>query len=469
MLKWKWLIPCVCFLIQSNQGYSQTISGKWNLKSSQVIKLEGFSGLKTYPISTATCNENGEFSLPYSKADYGIGCLIGLASKPIFVILSGEDIELESQESISVESFRIHKGNQNRSFETYAQQQPLREQALSAWAYLDKLYQTDTLFSLHKIPGKLIKDEMNRIKKEEEIYLRNLPEGSYVKWFLPIKKLVSNVSVVAQYRREEIPTTIAAFRNLDYSDDRLYKSGLFKDAVESHFWLLENSGLSLDSVYIEMKSSIDAMFLHLLKDEKKLNETIDFLFDLLERHSFFQASEYLALKALNERSCTINSNLASQLETYRAMKKGNTAADFPLTANLFSPKGFQVPSTAMMSSIISKYLVVVFGASWCPKCKEELPELVKHHSVWKANGVEVLFVSLDSEKDVYYNFVKDFPFPSVCDLKKWDGEMAKKYYVFGTPTMFLIDKDRKILLRPNSVNQLDAWVDWYVLKGNPLR
>jgi thiol-disulfide isomerase/thioredoxin len=256
---------------------------------------------------------------------------------------------------------------------------------------------------------------------------------------------------------------------LDYSDNRLYKSGLFKDALESHFWLLENSGLSLDSVYIEMKISIDAMFLHLLKDEKKLNEITDFLFDLLERHSLFRASEYLALKALNERSCTINSNLASQLETYRAMKIGNTAADFPLTSHLFLPKGFNLPATAMMSRMISKYLVVVFGASWCPKCKEELPEMVKHYSDWKANGVEVLFVSLDMDKDVYYNFVKDLPFPSVCDLKKWDGEVVTKYYVFGTPTMFLIDKDRKIVLRPNSVNQIDAWVDWYLLKGNSIR
>jgi hypothetical protein len=45
-----------------------------------------------------------------------------------------------------------------------------------------------------------------------------------VSWFLPTRKLVSSVSAVAQYRTEEIPATFAAFRNLDYSDQRLYKS-----------------------------------------------------------------------------------------------------------------------------------------------------------------------------------------------------------------------------------------------------
>ena len=76
---------------------------------------------------------------------------------------------------------------------------------------------------------------------------------------MPIPKLVSSVATIAQYRTEEIPESLKAFRTLDYSDARLYKSGLLKDAIESHFWLLENSGKSLDSVFVEMKVSLDAM------------------------------------------------------------------------------------------------------------------------------------------------------------------------------------------------------------------
>lgn len=97
----------------------------------------------------------------------------------------------------------------------------------------------------------------------------------------------------------------------------MYKSGLFKDAIESHFWLIENSRRPMDSVFIEMKHSIDAMIILLVKDDKKLNEVTDYLFNLLEKHSHFKASEYLALKVLNETSCTIDSNLAKQLESYR--------------------------------------------------------------------------------------------------------------------------------------------------------
>ena len=52
-----------------------------------------------------------------------------------------------------------------------------------------------------------------------------------------------------------------------------------------------------------MKISIDAMMKNLVKDDKKLNEVSNYLFDLLERQSLFQASEYLALKVLTETSC----------------------------------------------------------------------------------------------------------------------------------------------------------------------
>jgi hypothetical protein len=55
---------------------------------------------------------------------------------------------------------------------------------------------------------------------------------------------------------------------------------------------------------------------------------------------------------------------------------------------------------------------------------------------------------------------------SATDYRRWDGSIVNEYYVFSTPTMFLLDKKREILLRPTSVKQMDAWVDWVIIKGN---
>lgn len=445
---------------------AQSITGNLTQLDGQEIRLEGFSGLKTYPIASAAIDEKGSFQLTYSKSDYGVGYVMSADDKPLFVILSGEAIELLGETLSDTETLKVTKGQENQWLEQYAQEHPKREQALSAWMYLEKMYTLDSLFSVHERPANSIQTEKQRIKVEDAAFLAKLPKDSYVSWFLPTRKLVSSVATVAQYRPEEIPATIRAFRNLDYTDQRLYKSGLFKDAMESHFWLLENSGRSLDSVFIEMQGSIDAMMVHLVKDDKKLNEVTGYLFDLLERHSLFQASEYLALNVLNQNSCTLDSDLAKQLESYRTMKKGNTAPNIEFNKDIAAPSYKDTEQPKQLSDLQSDYTVVVFGASWCPKCTEELPKITKHYSKWKAQGVEVVFVSLDETKEQFDNFTAVFPFISICDYQKWESPIVKEYYVFATPTMFLLDNTREIILRPQSVEQMDAWVDWYLMQAH---
>ena len=451
----------ILFIFFTTTLMGQSIEGNLSKLIHKKIKLEGFNGLQSYLISEISTDGNGNFKLTYSKSDYGVGYLISEENKPLFVIISGEDIVITGEALKTPETIKISKGEENLYFEQYAKEHPKREQLLSAWVYLEKIYTSDYLLAIHQKPINVILDEKQRIKSEDKVFLSSLPSDSYVRWFLPTRKLVSSVSTIAQYRPEEIPETIEAFRKLDYTDPRLYKSGLFKDAIDNHFWLIENSGRQLDLVFEEMKISIDAILFKLITNEKIFNEVTDYLFDLLEKHSLFQASEYLALKVLNEGSCTINSDLANQLETYRAMKKGNIAPDM-----IFNPSFFVNPNkiVAKLSTLKSNYTVVVFGASWCPKCKEEIPEIAKLYSKWKSKGVEVVFVALEEDRNTFINFAKVFPFISYSDNKKWESKIVKDYYVFSTPTMFLLDNKREIILRPNSVKQMDAWVDFYLKK-----
>jgi thiol-disulfide isomerase/thioredoxin len=154
----------------------------------------------------------------------------------------------------------------------------------------------------------------------------------------------------------------------------------------------------------------------------------------------------------------LNSDLAKQLETYRAMKKGNVAPDMEFRVNLKT----SIPKLKKLSELKSPYTLIVFGASWCETCKEEVPKIANFYSKWKAKGVEVVFVSLDETKESFEQFVTPFPFTSYCDYGKWNSPIATSYYVFGTPTMFLLDAKREILLRPNSIQQMDAWVDYFL-------
>jgi thiol-disulfide isomerase/thioredoxin len=448
--------------------YSQNnITCTFTELAQQQIKLIGFKGMQTYLIYSTQANEKGQFQLSYGTIDYGMAYLLSEDDKSFVVILAeNENLQLAGDNFSLPETIVIKNGNQNKLFEQYALEHPRREQTLSAWDYLTKIYKKDSLFAVHKIPKQAIETEKQRIKTEDSLFLASLPKDSYVSYYLPLRKLVSSVSTIAQYHTEEISATIQTFLEIDYTDKRLYKSGLLKEVIESHFWLIENSGRSLDSVYIAMNKSIDILVENLLSDEQKLNEITENVFKLLEKRSLFKASEYLALKLLNEQGCTINNDFATQLESYRAMKKGNTAPDIEFKGDIFAPVYENVSIPKGLSAIKSNYIVVVFGASWCPQCPQELSQMANQYSKWKEQGVEVVFVSLDKDEKIFKSFAGVFPFISFCDYQKWESPIAKDYYVFATPTIYLLNNKREILLRPNSVSQLDSWIDWYLMQGN---
>jgi thiol-disulfide isomerase/thioredoxin len=449
------------FILNFTLGVSaQTISGNFPSLAGKQIKLSIFDGFKLKDFDSTTIANSGAFNLKYNPTLVGVGVLAVNAEKPLFVILDHEHVELVGEAFIP-EAIEFKKGKQNQQFAQYAYEHPLRLQAINAWDYLNRLYQNTSIFEkADKVKG-TIQLEKKRIYAEDSLYLANLDPKSYVSWFLPTRKLVSSVSYIAQYDQAAIPETVKAFRELNYSDPRLYVSGLLKDAVESHYWLLENAGKPLDEVYAEMNRSTDALIQSLMGHDKVLNEITNFLFDLLERHSLFVPSEYLALKVLNSSGCTLNDDLAKQLETYRVMKKGNKAPEIIFKGTLVQ-SGKSVANVAKLSALPAQQTLVVFGASWCPSCKEEMPKIAENYAKWKSKGLEVVFISLDIEEKEFTEFVKNYPFLSFCDFKKWESKPVQDYYVFGTPTLFLLDSNQTILVRPTSVAQVDAWVDYYL-------
>lgn len=449
-------------------AFSQnTITGAFSSLKEQHIKLVGYEGFKTYLIDSVITNGEGSFHVSYCEDDYGIGYLVAEDNKPFLVVLApNEDLMLDGEGLNDSQTIKIKSGKQNQLFEKYATEHPRREQVMSAWDFLDRIYNSDSLFAVHHKSRNAIKTEKLRIKKEDQTFLECLDNESYLSWFLPLKKLVSSVPTIAQYQTEEIPSAIATFRSLDYTDQRLYKSGLLRETIDAHFWLIENSGRSLDSVFFEMNKSIDYMIDNLEANGLLFNEITNYLFDLLEQRSLYGSSEYLAIKVLDETKCTINSDLAAKLESYRAMKPGNTASDFALSGDHNQPGIGLNLSTKKLSELKNKYTLVVFGASWCPKCSEEFSEISRSYQKWKNYGVEVVYISLEEDQIMFKKQTENFPFISVCDYLEWDSPVVKAYHVFATPTLYFLDINLRIILRPISVQQLDAWIEWYLVQGN---
>lgn len=445
-------------IIASSGAFSQQLSGDLQHHTNQEIRLLGYNGFETTELAKGVIDESGNFILLYK--DYiGMGYVETSDNSQLFLVINEPQMNITGTHLKEPDSISFTNTNENLIFNQYAVEHNQRERALAGWKYLLPQYKEVKLLKQQKEFVNVIQKEIDRLEKQDLDFLNNIKPSYYVSWFLPLRKLLDDIPSSAQQNTQRIPKHIADLRSIDFNDSRLYHSGILDDLLESHYWLLENGGMTMDSIYMEMNASTDYLIENLEGNDKLLNEVSDFLFSFLEKRSLFRASEHLALMLLTQSSCTIDDDLAKQMETYRAMKIGNTAPDIVFEGKKMMMGG-EINKDLNLSDFNSDYTLVVFGASWCSQCAQEIPKINEKYVQWKLKGVETVFVSLDHDDIEFTNFVKDFPFLSSCDFKGWENKAAQDYYVFAVPTLFLLDKEREIILRPRSIEQVDAWIKY---------
>jgi hypothetical protein len=85
-----------------------------------------------------------------------------------------------------------------------------------------------------------------------------------------------------------------------------------------------------------------------------------------------------------------------------------------------------------------------------------VPQVYELYKNQKEMQFEVLAVSIDTSRTDWLNFVTEdnLDWINISDLNGWDGKAARDYYLYATPTMFLVDKQLKLIAKPSSIDEL---------------
>jgi hypothetical protein len=248
---------------------------------------------------------------------------------------------------------------------------------------------------------------------------------------------------------------------VSFTDDRLVRTPIFEPKLERYFndlvphdadsinkevdWMLLYSRTSPELFKFLLVHFVqkyvnpefmgeDAVFVHLF--EKFINTG----------QAEFFTDKYR--KFVNDRAYSMMANLI-----------GQAAANLEMVDSSDKP--------AALYDVTAKFIVVCFWDPTCSHCKEEVPKLDSiYEAKWKNEGVKMYGVMVDGGRANWVKFIQDhklgdwinvYETKAHHDAVESAGKAGYKqlYDVYQTPTLFLLDKDKRIIAKKLSYQQFD--------------
>ena len=257
-----------------------------------------------------------------------------------------------------------------------------------------------------------------------------------------------------------------------FYDERLVRTTFFEDKLDRYFEQLVP--LNPDSVIKEL----DWMLAYAsINDEMQRFLLVKFVNRYLNLKYLWEDKVYIHLfeKYFSQKNYSWLSEAGKKTIFDRAYSlmanlMGNPSAEIELPDSTGKQK--------KLFAITEPYTLVVFWDPTCGHCKETLPRIDSiYRAKWKALHVKIYAIAkeTDGTKKDWLNFVNEH------DLKGWEHVYNSKtennarvnnnipsyyqlYDVQTVPTLYLLDKDKRILAKKVTFEQIDEVLD-YKLQG----
>lgn len=235
------------------------------------------------------------------------------------------------------------------------------------------------------------------------------------------------------------------FNNFNFEDKHLQSSPFPLKIVEAYYQeFIQVQGASfyrsiINDIYFELRNC-DPKF-----QKKLLAEFWQSLVDTNKNN----AANYLAENYLTDLAISLGDTaLGEKLDLFKNLSVGGKAPDF-------SWKDEKNKEHTLYTTDVAQYYVLAFWSSDCSHCMEQMPVLNEKMKNIKSEKIKVIAVGLEMEDELWKETITKLS--SFIHVLKMDDDRANitlKYNITGTPSFYVLDKDKKIIANPRGQKNL---------------
>ena len=356
------------------------------------------------------------------------------------ILFNYEDIELKADYNKLPESINYIKSDENillTEYLSFINTEAAREKAL---AFLLTMYGRNDIFYID------ITKEMKRLKIVNRIKInsmadnnKNLMTAKYIRFeqFPDMYDSIGNRQYLAKH----------FWDNIDFSDTLLLYFPFFTSKIDGYLSIYEDKKVERAEQEMIFREPSDFILTNAAANRNVFEFTFEKLLNDADVFGLYDLYAYIAEKYSSNDFC-INEDrkkeIESKLDKIQSLKIGSQAPEIKITDDL------------LLSKIDKDFTLIVFWESSCPKCFNVLKDIIPVYEKFKKKKLEVFAIALDKNETDYKKAIieRGYKWINICDFKSWNSPLVYNYNVSITPSMFLLDRNKKIISRPVSINHV---------------
>ena len=385
---------------------------------------------------------NFEFELPEKsqKGSYRATYALKGAGFVDF-LFNNENVSFTFNPEYPEQSISFLKSEENKLYKGYLEAINTRQQKLDSIQMVALRNPNDSVSITYKIMLEKVNDVQSRYLEKS----KNMMVNHFIK--ATLRK--NSPEIIMSMQNYLSSFKVGFFDNMDFSDEVLYNSSFLVDRITNYIFDLNYSKKAALQQKIYKESIAKVMTkIQNLEFKKDISE---FLITQFEASKNIEIVDYIFdnyYKKLPE---------GLQSEKFTTEILGKLAVEIGRIAPDFSWKEDESEySLATLKG--AKYYVLAFWSTGCSHCLREIPQL---HTFMK-NKTSTKVIAFGMEKDNYAwdNYIHRLSgWHHVLGLGKWENKTARTYQVYSTPTYLVLDANKKIIAKPDTIKDVMGFFD----------